>query len=120
MPIQPPPAPTIIQIVGRPGTGSLPSTIAPPDHPHTVAIENMTKERYIIGFAVENKLCWTGAWLRNRGFDVLCPGGHVDCTANIPYLQPHSERRMGYKIAEDFSLEDFWIRTVTTDGDSKN
>ena len=27
------PCPTIIQIVGRPGTGSLPSTIAPPDHP---------------------------------------------------------------------------------------
>lgn len=86
---------------------------------YTVAIENMTKERYIIGLAVENKLCWTGAWLRNRGFDVLCPGGHVDCTANIPYLQPHSERKMAYKIAEDLSLEDFWIRTVTTDGDSK-
>ena len=39
---QPPPAPTasavgpfptVIQIVGRPGTGSLPSTFAPPDHP---------------------------------------------------------------------------------------
>ena len=28
------PCPTIIQIVGRPGTGSLPSTIAPPDHPN--------------------------------------------------------------------------------------
>ena len=28
------PCPTIIQIVGRPGTGSLPRTIAPPDHPH--------------------------------------------------------------------------------------
>ena len=27
------PCPTIIQIVGRPGNGSLPSTIAPPDHP---------------------------------------------------------------------------------------
>ena len=27
------PSPTVIQIVGRPGTGSLPSTIAPPDHP---------------------------------------------------------------------------------------
>ena len=26
------PCPTIIQIVGRPGTGSLPRTIAPPDH----------------------------------------------------------------------------------------
>ena len=39
---QPPPAPTVsavgpcpteIQIVGRPGAGSLPSTITPPDHP---------------------------------------------------------------------------------------
>ena len=39
---QPPPVPTasavgscptVIQIVGRPGTGRLPSTIAPPDHP---------------------------------------------------------------------------------------
>ena len=38
---QPPPAPTAsavgpcstkIKIVGRPGTGSLPSTFAPPDH----------------------------------------------------------------------------------------
>ena len=27
------PCPTVIQIVGRPDTGSLPSTIAPPDHP---------------------------------------------------------------------------------------
>ena len=27
------PCPTIIQIVGRPGTGSLPRTIAPPGHP---------------------------------------------------------------------------------------
>ena len=30
------PCPTVIQIVGRPSTGSLPSTIAPPDHPHDV------------------------------------------------------------------------------------
>ena len=27
------PCPTIIQTVGRPGTGSLPRTIAPPNHP---------------------------------------------------------------------------------------
>ena len=27
------PCPTVIKIVGRPGTGSLPSTIAPADHP---------------------------------------------------------------------------------------
>ena len=30
------PCPTVIQIVGRTGTGSLPSTIAPPDHPQKV------------------------------------------------------------------------------------
>ena len=30
------PCPTVIQIVGRPGTGSLPSTIAPPDYPHFI------------------------------------------------------------------------------------
>ena len=30
---QQPPAPTIIQIVVRAGTGSLPRTIAAPDHP---------------------------------------------------------------------------------------
>ena len=28
------PCPTVIQIVGRPGPGSLPGTIAPPDHPN--------------------------------------------------------------------------------------
>ena len=27
------PCPTVMKIVGRPGTGSLPSTIAPSDHP---------------------------------------------------------------------------------------
>ena len=32
------PCPTIIQIVGRPGTGSLPRTIAPPDHPGSLRI----------------------------------------------------------------------------------
>ena len=29
------PCPTVIKIVGRPGTGSLPSTIAPPNHPRS-------------------------------------------------------------------------------------
>ena len=30
------PCPTVIKIVGRPGTGSLPSTFAPPDHPSNI------------------------------------------------------------------------------------
>ena len=35
------PLPYCIQIVGRPGTGSLPSTIAPPDHPRTIKGKNL-------------------------------------------------------------------------------
>ena len=34
------PYPTIIQIVGRPGTESLPRTITPPDHPITSVIKH--------------------------------------------------------------------------------
>ena len=30
------PCPTVIKVVGRPGTGRLPSTIAPPDHPQNM------------------------------------------------------------------------------------
>ena len=90
-----------------------------PSQAYTIAMEKMTDDRYIIGLAIENKLCWTAAWFTNRGFDVICPGGHAGCTANLPYLEPHSERRMAYSIAQDLSVEDFWIQTVTTDGDTK-
>ena len=87
---------------------------------YTVAIENTTHDQYIIGLAIENKLCWTGAWLKNRGFKISCPNGHAACTSNVPYLAPHSERKMAYSIAQDLSLEDFWVHTVTTDGDTKS
>ena len=49
MPKPPPPAPTasaigtcptVIKFAGRPGTGSLPSTIAPPDHPKKEEMRN--------------------------------------------------------------------------------
>ena len=39
------PCPTIIQIVGRPGTRSLPRTIAPPDHPENLIVFLGTQER---------------------------------------------------------------------------
>ena len=43
------PCPTVIKIVGRPGTGSLPSTIAPPDHPRpTGDVYRNTAIRYLI------------------------------------------------------------------------
>ena len=39
------PCPTITQIVGRHGTGSLPRTIAPPDHPrqHRRMVQNNSR-----------------------------------------------------------------------------
>ncbi|OWF35129.1 hypothetical protein KP79_PYT26098 [Mizuhopecten yessoensis] len=38
----------------------------------------------LVARTLQNKLCWTGAWLRGKGYDVNCPGarGHPDCTAN--------------------------------------
>ena len=41
----------MIQIVGRPGTGSLPSTIAPPDHPRLYCV--MMSEKQQIKSAAE-------------------------------------------------------------------
>ena len=38
------PCPTVIKVVGRPGTGSVPSTIAPPDHPHGEKISLLMRE----------------------------------------------------------------------------
>ena len=38
------PCPTIIKIVGRPSTGSLPRTIAPPDHPCSTVYVYCRKE----------------------------------------------------------------------------
>ena len=37
------PCPTVIQIVGRPGTGSLPSTIAPPPKEYRKLVWNTLK-----------------------------------------------------------------------------
>ena len=57
---QPPPAPTasavgpcpnVIQIVGRPGTGSLPSTITPPDH-------SVSRTRFVSQQHHKSGTCW--------------------------------------------------------------
>ena len=59
---QPPPAPTtsavgpcatVIQIVGRLGTGSLPSTIAPPDHPRIeeLSVDDLNKCTSVVRIA---------------------------------------------------------------------
>ena len=86
---------------------------------YRVAIKNNTGSKYVVGLAIENKLCWTGAFLKNQGIAVDCPGGHPGCTANISYMEPHLERRMAYDIARQMHQEDITVRTLTTDGDTK-
>ena len=49
-----------------------------------------------------------------------CPGKHAGCTGNLEYVAPHSERNTAYRIAADLSLEDYWVLSVTTDGDTKS
>ena len=44
------PCPTIVQTVGRPGTGSLPRTIAPPNHPlqvETSYVDTVDRSKYL-------------------------------------------------------------------------
>ena len=43
------PCSTVIKIVGRPGTESLPSTIAPPDHPHNFQYRDVLLIWKIVG-----------------------------------------------------------------------
>jgi len=84
-----------------------------------IACETITEKKYIVGATVENKLCWTGAWLKGKGFDVQCPGGHVDCTANLSPVAPHSEYEMAKEIGKKFVLQEILIRHATTDGDAQ-
>ena len=44
---------------------------------YAITSENHTYSKYIIGLAVENKLCWTGDALKNKGVEVCCPGSHA-------------------------------------------
>ena len=81
--------------------------------------ETVTDRKFILAAVFENKLCWKGAWLRGKGFDVECPGGHVDCTANLEYVAPHSEYEMAKDIGTQFAMQDILLKYITTDGDAR-
>ena len=55
-----------------------------------IACETMTDKKFVIQASFKNKLCWTGNWLKGKGIDVQCPGGHPECTANMSVFQPFS------------------------------
>lgn len=84
-----------------------------------IACETVTEQQYIVGALVENKLCWVGAWLQGQHFNVQCPGGHFDCTANLLAVAPHSEYEMAKAIGAKFAQQKILIKHATTDGDAK-
>lgn len=86
----------------------------------SILIEHQTAGKKIVAAYLENKLCWTGSWLRNRGFDVQCPGGHADCTATISRTEPLSEYTMGERLGEMFARDGIPIKYVTSDGDARS
>ena len=85
----------------------------------SIAVENHTAQKKVVAAYIENKLCWTGSWLRNRGFAVYCPGGHEGCTATIAGTETLSELRMGEKIGDMFAADQVLVKYVTTDGDAR-
>ncbi|MES9882642.1 MAG: hypothetical protein ABW185_17390 [Sedimenticola sp.] len=87
---------------------------------YSIAMEKNTEMEYIVAMAVENKLCWTGAWLRGEGYEVQCPGGHEGCTANLAAVAPHSEFEMGKAMAENIFMKGMLVRYAVTDGDAKS
>lgn len=84
-----------------------------------LAVETNTDSQYIIGTAVQNKLCWKGHWLKNKGYDVNCPDGHEDCTATMAAPVPLSEYEIGKSIAEHFQLDGIHVKYATTDSDGR-
>ena len=85
-----------------------------------LACETVTDKKYIIGASFQNKLCWTGAWLRGKGLEVTCPGGHAECTSTMSTFAPFSEKNMGKDIGDQLALQGMLIKYVTTDGDSRS
>ena len=85
-----------------------------------LAFETMTDRKFIIQACFKNKLCWTGAWLKGKGIEVQCPGGHTECTANMSPFQPFSEYDMGHEIGSQLALQGMLVKYATTDGDSRS
>ena len=100
------PCPTFIQNVGRPGTGSLPRTIAPPDHP----LDNW----YVASGTPENPRVGRKT-LRNQPNQVQDPIQDQDCSNNdlgltLTFLYGVKHRKMlihmiSWTVLKNFAQE---------------
>ena len=84
-----------------------------------LGIETVTDRKYIVATGILNKMCWSGAWLRTKGFNVECPGGHEDCTANLYRAAPLSEYELGKQIGSQLAVQGILVKYATTDGDGR-
>lgn len=85
-----------------------------------LAVEQVTDKKFIVAAVYQNKLCWTGAWLKNKGLEVTCPDGHSGvCTANVKSTVPLSEYLMGKEIGKQLALQDVLVKYAVTDGDGR-
>ena len=86
-----------------------------------ISCELVTDKKFIIAAVFHNKLCWTGAWLMNKGFDVSCPDGHEGvCTANVKATLPLSEYLIGREIGTALAMQDVLVKYAVTDGDGRS
>ena len=65
-----------------------------------MAIEQQTAKKKIGTAYMECKLCWISLWLRNRGFEMDCPGENEGCTATLLQMEPLLEHRIEEKLGK--------------------
>ncbi len=80
-----------------------------------LTLENVTDKKYIIAAHLETKLCPTGSKMRAKGHDVVCPGGHTDCTSTIAYSENVSEKRIGFEMGKQLAKQKVIVSHLTTD-----
>ena len=103
----------------RNGRGRTP--FAPATQSRDVVVENVTMDKYVVGFQHTNKLCSLGHAQRLRGLRVECPG-HAGCSANLRAEQNIGDEESGGRSCAEELLSGESPLTVgflTTDADGK-
>ena len=94
---------------------------APATQCRDVIVENVTTDKFVIGYHHSNKLCLIGQMRRRQGEKVECPG-HEGCTANLATTDNiGDEKRGGEQCASKLlsGRNPVKVMYLTTDADGK-
>ena len=97
------------------------TTFAPASQSRDVVVENVTVDKFVIGYHQSNKLCMAGQIRRGKGEKVECPG-HDGCTANLREMDNIGDEELGGKVCASQLLtgtNPIKVRCLTTDADGK-